>query len=60
MPFCGNFNPEWGYVAPTRGLLRLIRIVIAAAAVGACVGAALALGLTKRVTAGEEAVAHAH
>ena len=28
-----------------------------AAAVGACIGAALALALTKRVTAGEEAVA---
>ena len=33
------------------------RIVIVAAAVGACIGAALALALTKRVTAGEEAVA---
>ena len=33
------------------------RIVIVAAAVGACTGAALAPALTKRVTAGEEAVA---
>ncbi len=57
MSFPGNFNPPWGYVAPTPGLLRLIRIVIVAAAVGACGGVALALALTNRVTAGEEAVA---
>jgi hypothetical protein len=39
MPQSGNFNPEWGYLAPAPGFLRTARVVLVATAVGAVAGA---------------------
>jgi hypothetical protein len=39
MPQSGNFNPEWGYLAPAPGFLRTVRVVLVATAVGAVAGA---------------------
>jgi hypothetical protein len=44
----GNFHPEWGCVAPTRGFLRTIRIVLIATAVGAAVGGGVVVSLVDR------------
>ena len=35
----GNFSPEWGYLAPAPSILRTIRVVLVATAVGATAGA---------------------
>jgi hypothetical protein len=35
----GNFNPEWGYLAPAPSFARRARLVLVAAAVGATAGA---------------------
>jgi hypothetical protein len=52
----GNFNPEWGYLAPVPGFLRTARIVVVATAVGATAGAAVVFSLVDRPVA-EESVA---
>jgi hypothetical protein len=39
----GNFNPEWGYLAPAPSFMRTARIVIVATAIGATAGAAVVL-----------------
>ncbi len=56
----GNFNPEWGYLAPAPSFIRTVRIVVVAAAVGATAGAtagaAVVFSLVDRPTA-EESVA---
>jgi hypothetical protein len=44
----GNFHPEWGYVAPTPGFMRTIRIVLIATAVGAAVGGGVVVSLVDR------------
>jgi hypothetical protein len=38
-----NFHPEWGYLAPTPSFIRKTRVVLTAAAVGATIGAGVAL-----------------
>ena len=48
MGVAGNFNPEWGYVAPTPGFMRTIRIVLIATAVGAAVGGGVVVSLVDR------------
>jgi hypothetical protein len=52
----GNFNPEWGYVAPAPGFMRTLRIALVAGAVGASAGAAVVFSLVDRPAA-EESVA---
>jgi len=52
----GNFNPEWGYLAPAPSFMRKARIVIVAAAVGATAGTAVVFSLVDRPAA-EESVA---
>jgi len=56
MRFVGNFNPEWGYLAPAPSFIRTVRIAVVAAAVGATAGAAVVFSLVDRPTA-EESVA---
>ena len=56
MRFAGNFNPEWGYLAPAPSFMRMVRIVVVAATVGATAGAAVVFSLVDRPVA-EESVA---
>ena len=56
MRFAGNFNPEWGYLAPAPSFIRTVRIAVVAAAVGATAGAAVVFSLADRPAA-EESVA---
>lgn len=56
MRSAGNFNPEWGYLAPAPSLVRTIRIVVVAAAIGATAGAAVVFSLIDRPDA-EQSVA---
>jgi hypothetical protein len=56
MRFAGNFNPEWGYLAPAPSFIRTVRIAVVAAAVGATAGAAVVFSLVDRPVA-EESVA---
>src|ERR1700730_12942148 len=51
-----NFNPEWGYVAPTPSFVRSARLVMVAAAIGATAGAAVVFSLADRPAA-EQSVA---
>jgi len=41
----GNFNPEWGYLAPAPSFMRTARIVVVATAIGATAGAGVVLTL---------------
>jgi hypothetical protein len=41
----GNFNPEWGYLAPAPSFMRTARIVVVATAIGASAGAGVVLTL---------------
>ena len=56
MRFAGNFNPEWGYLAPAPSFIRTVRIAVVAAAVGGTAGAAVVFSLADRPAA-EESVA---
>ncbi len=56
MRHAGNFNPEWGYLAPVPSFMRTARIVVVAAAIGATAGAAVVFSLVDRPAA-EESVA---
>ncbi len=56
MRLAGNFNPEWGYLAPAPSFIRTVRIAVVAAAVGATAGAAVVFSLVDRPVA-EESVA---
>ena len=51
MRFAGNFNPEWGYLAPAASFIRTVRIAVVAAAVGATAGAAVVFSLVDRPAA---------
>jgi len=44
----GNFNPEWGYLAPVPSFLRTVRVVLVATAIGATAGAAVVIALIDR------------
>lgn len=48
MRSAGNFNPEWGYLAPAPSLMRTLRVVLVATAVGATAGAAVVISLVDR------------
>ena len=43
-----NFHPEWGYLAPAASLIRTVRIVLVATAVGAAAGASVVFSLVDR------------
>jgi hypothetical protein len=47
----GNFNPEWGYVAPAPNFLRTARLFAVAAAIGATASAAVVFSLMDRPAA---------
>ena len=48
MRSAGNFNPEWGYLAPAPSFLRTARAVLVATAIGATAGAAVVISLIDR------------
>jgi len=45
MPNAGNFNPEWGYLAPKPGFIRSARMALAAGAIGTVAGMAVAFAV---------------
>jgi hypothetical protein len=51
MRHAGNFNPEWGYVAPAPNFLRTVRVLVVAAVIGAMASAAVVFSLTDRPVA---------
>lgn len=51
MPHGGNFNPEWGYLAPRPGFIRTLRAVLLAGAIGTVAGMAVAVALVARPSA---------
>jgi hypothetical protein len=51
MRHAGNFNPEWGYLAPAPNLLRTTRLFVVAAAIGAMASAAVVFSLMDRPVA---------
>jgi len=48
MRSAGNFNSEWGYLAPAPSFMRTVRVVMVATAIGATAGAAVVLTLIDR------------
>lgn len=48
MRSAGNFNPEWGYLAPAPSFMRTARAVLVATAIGATAGAAVVISLIDR------------
>jgi ribonuclease E len=52
MRSAGNFNPEWGYLAPAPNVMRTARMVVVATAIGATAGAAVVLSLVDRPVPG--------
>ena len=53
----GNFSPEWGYLAPAPSMLRTLRVVLVATAVGATAGAGVVLSLVDHSTSNVDKVA---
>ena len=51
MRHAGNFNPEWGYIAPAPNFLRTARFFVVAAAIGATASAAVVFSLMDRPAA---------
>jgi hypothetical protein len=51
MRHAGNFNPEWGYIAPAPNFLRTARVFVVAAAIGATASAAVVFSLMDRPAA---------
>lgn len=47
MRWAGNFNPEWGYLAPAPSFMRTVRVVVVASAVGATAGAGVVVALVE-------------
>jgi hypothetical protein len=56
MRLVGNFNPEWGYLAPAPSFMRTVRLIVVAGAVGATASAAVVFALARQPTS-EESVA---
>jgi hypothetical protein len=54
MRSAGNFNSEWGYLAPVPSFMRTVRVVLVATAIGATAGAAVVLSLIDRPTTAEQ------
>ena len=53
MRSAGNFNSEWGYLAPVPSFMRTVRVVLVATAIGATAGAAVVLSLIDRPATAE-------
>ena len=51
MPHGGNFNPEWGFLAPKPGFIRTVRTVVLAGGTGTLAGMAVAIALVARPAA---------
>jgi hypothetical protein len=51
MRHAGKFNPEWGYLAPAPNFLRIARVFVVAAAIGAMASAAVVFSLMDRPAA---------
>src|SRR5262249_36396983 len=51
MRHAGNFNLEWGYVAPAPSILRTARVLVVAVVIGAMASAAVVFSLTDRPVA---------
>ena len=51
MRHAGNFNPEWGYIAPAPNFMRTARLFVVAAAIGATASAAVVFSLMDRPAA---------
>ena len=52
----GNFNLEWGYLAPAPSFLRTVRLIAVAAAIAATASAAVVFALVRQPAA-EESIA---
>ena len=46
--FCDDFHPEFGYLCPTAGMRRRIRLSAISVAIGVTLGAATVLALTQQ------------
>jgi hypothetical protein len=57
MRSAGNFSPEWGYLAPAPSMLRTVRVVLVATAIGATAGAGVVLSLVDHSTSDVDGVA---
>ncbi len=57
MRSAGNFNSEWGYLAPAPSFMRTARVVLVATAIGATAGAAVVLSLIDRPAAERDKMA---
>jgi hypothetical protein len=51
MRYAGNFNPEWGYLAPGPGFMRTARVALVTGAIGTVAGMAVAMALVARPAA---------
>ncbi|MGA8077112.1 MAG: hypothetical protein WB868_06980 [Xanthobacteraceae bacterium] len=61
MRSAGNFNPEWGYLAPAPSFMRTLRVILVATAIGATAGAAVVISLIDRPAgAGDKIASTAH
>ena len=57
MRSAGNFHPEWGYLAPAPGFMRMVRIALVATAIGAVAGAVVVVSLIERPGSNDNAIA---
>jgi hypothetical protein len=57
VPYARNVNPEWGYVAPAPSVMRMARLILVAAIIGATAGAATVFSLLDRPVAQESVAA---
>jgi hypothetical protein len=57
MPFGRDFNPEWGYAAPSPSIMRPARLVGIATIIGASAGAAMVFSLLDQPIAQESVAA---
>ena len=57
MPYARNVNPEWGYVAPAPSVMRMARLILVAAIIGATAAAATVFSLLDRPVAQESVAA---
>ena len=53
MPHAPNVNPEWGYIAPAPNVMRMARLILVAAIIGATGGAVTVFSLLDRPVAQE-------
>ena len=57
MGSAGNFNPQWGYVAPAGNFMRTMRVALVAMAVGASAGAGAVVSLVDHPSDEQSSVA---